>query len=312
MKKMISLLLVLLLALSAAGCASSASATTASTESATRFDRYNQSYFCGDITFDRTFYTTGNDAELWSTDNIVSCYLQIGTNTVPVTVDSVSFSEKVLYNTYRCGYLVLTGTLVESSGAATLIVLFAGEEESRSYDLGQMSVIDASDTEYTAISSFACGGIVAINDDDRIENYGIIMHCYVEEEITITQVGFGLESIGVDASRCQVYTPEEYGDTIMDAIDNNTLDEYVENAYQIHTVDSVDITAEITLEPGEYYLYLPMVELEDNDQTIDIATLCVQYTNQSGESKNFVVGGCHFFGGFTQPADVLEAWFAEE
>ncbi len=275
----------------------------------TEFYRLYQSYPAGNVSLDRSFYVTEEDLDLWKEAEIAESYVQIGYKTVGVSLEQVQISENRIYNTFYIGYMVISGEFSETEGDAYLILRFASETERRTYYLGEISILDSGENAGTEIQSLVSGGVVLQDEDGWVNTYGVVIHCTIANPITLIGLGFGLENMGLDGSRAVIYSPQEYQKEIYTAIEQSCLDEVMADAYQMQYGDSFSEETQITLEEGEYYIYLPIMKREENHMTIDQGTYVIRYLTENGEEKTLVSGCWPFFGGNYPPLDGLEDWF---
>ncbi len=202
-----------------------------------------------------------------------------------------------------------SGEFSETEGDAYLILRFASETERRTYYLGEISILDSGENAGTEIQSLVSGGVVLQDEDGWVNTYGVVIHCTIANPITLIGLGFGLENMGLDGSRAVIYSPQEYQKEIYTAIEQSCLDEVMADAYQMQYGDSFSEETQITLEEGEYYIYLPIMKREENHMTIDQGTYVIRYLTENGEEKTLVSGCWPFFGGNYPPLDGLEDWF---
>ena len=198
------------------------------------------------------------------------------------------------YGKYYRGTLYVKGNIAnEVSGEAYLRVYFEGKEECVEYPIGQIAVMNA--VEAGAITHAVLNGIVAEDQSGTIRNYGIMAHVKVAEKIVITGLDFGFDNLGLCGKSSMVYTPEQYKAGIDSAMENDRLNVYVRDAYQVHRVDRINEDAEICLEEGEYYIYFPIVVSEEQVPELDQGALEITYVSDDGEAGVFVTNSCPYF-----------------
>ena len=308
MKKALCICLAaLFICLCAAGCSQAKSEENVPLS---QFNQYSQSCCTSSTVFELTFFTKAEEVSKWDENNIIYSALKIGNVGVEVEIDSIVLSENLIYETYYMGYMTLNVDLKETSGTALLQIQFADEETVREFDLGNISVLDNGTTNYADVAQMVCGGIVATDEDGNVFTYGVVIHCELLNDITITQIGFGLEDVGVDADACIVYTPAEYANGVRDAIDNTEFDQYCDSAYEKKYVDVIDGSADIQLSVGEYYLYFPIQFTGEDVPALNQGVIVLTYENASGSENTFISSSWPYFTEMSKPRAVLDEMFA--
>ena len=280
-------------------------------EDATRFIEYSQSCATNNTTMDFTFFTKKPGLALWSNERILGCSIKVGNVETPARINQVDVSDRPIYDEYYMGNISVNADLKEAQGEACLVIQFDTEESVCEFSLGTLSILDNGSTTFDSVSQLIAGGVVATDENDNVFTYGIIVHCEIAEPITITEIGLGLNNVGLIADDCIIYTPSEYQGDIVDLIDNTEYDQLVPMAYTKQYAEYIDKSADIELDAGEYYIYFPVVITDDDVPAVNQASIVFKYRAQSGEDHTFVSSSWPFFSEMTKSVDMLEKMFLD-
>ncbi len=156
-------------------------------------------------------YDKKSDLSIWNMDKITDAYLKIDTHQIPVEVTDITISESPYSDYFYSGNLAICGELDACSGEASLIIYTEDSMDSYEYSLGEM-VISEETMNDAVIENLITSGLVATDkeDNDKVKNYGIIIHLNTKEDITIKNVSFGFPDINTNLDKAVVYSPDEY------------------------------------------------------------------------------------------------------
>lgn len=277
----------------------------------TVFCRYSQSFCVGDNAIDLMLFTDDKDVGNWTIDNLDSAKIQIGYVVVPAEIQMLEIEDKLLYDKYHRGNMVVTADLQECSGDAFLCIKFKGEDEIVKYPLGSYGVSDYSNNSYDGIVQLVSGGVIKTDEEGNVFTYGVIVHCEIGKELTITKVDFGLDSAGLSTDKYVIYSPDEYKNNIRTSLDEVTFDQHVSNAYEKRFVSKINNEANILLGKGEYYLYFPVEYIDSESPVVSQATICISYMTSEGVEGSFVSNCNPFFMEYTKDEQVIDKMFSE-
>lgn len=302
---------MLFVVLTFVGCNGNSGEMNNEVNDGTRFARYSVSLTKDSGIIDLMFFMTKGDLNLWNIENIESAYIKIGDVITEVTVKSLTISDKIIYNRYYSGQITVEGDFEESSGDAYLSIIFSQNGQRMEYAIGNYGVVDSSQTTYDDIGNAISCGIVMSDEDDNenVNNYGIILHCEILKDITINNIGLGLEGLGLVVDDCIVYTPEEYHNEIYTLIDENRLDEVIDNVYEKRYVKKIKEEAGMELSAGEYYIYFPLETLGEGVPEFCQGVICIDYTNSDQNSHHYVTSSTLYFSEFWKSEASLNEMF---
>lgn len=303
--------LCIMLALSG-GCAAESEDSAAADQSGrTVFAEYLWSLNAQEQVMEFVFFSAQTDTDRWTEQNIEEVSVKIGEETASAQVTSVSMQDEILYDRYYRGTICLTVDFSSFSGhcgEASLCVLFSDEAQVTEYDLGSIAVVPEALQEDAVITQLVTGGVVREDDEENVMTYGIIAHLNAAEAVEISSMSFGLDSAAVLSDEAVLYSYEEYQDTVYAALENTTFDELVSDAYLRTTVTDPGTQCALTLDAGEYYIYLPVGYASGTDAALIQAALVVEYTAASS-AGTYVSSSNPYFSEFTKSQTVLEEMF---
>ena len=240
----------------------------------------NQSVVAGSVSLEYVFYTTKEELSLWTEESIDSVAVYVNDKKYSAELDYVVTEEKAVWDYYYAGQLCVTVNDLNEGGSVVLEVAF-NDQSIKTYDAGNVGVIQKQEND-GRVHIDALGGVVAEDDDGMVWSYGIILKCYVYNTVTIRTIDFDIEELGLSLENAVVYTTEEYKKEILSAILNTNYDEYVADAYKRHYSENLNDTGTITLESGEYYLYLPILWKNEDGYQIAQGAVNVTYESEEG------------------------------
>lgn len=279
----------------------------------TQFVKYAYGVNTGETDIDFLFYTTKSDLSIWNMDKITDAYLKIDTHQIPVEVTDITISESPYYDYFYSGNLAICGELDACSGEASLIIYTEDSMDSYEYSLGEM-VISEETMNDAVIENLITSGLVATDkeDNDKVKNYGIIIHLNTKEDITIKNVSFGFPDINTNLDKAVVYLPDEYQNKISSLIENGELNQEIKDCYTKEYSDDLNRTYSLPLKAGESYIYVPIVQTDASALEVATGAIHISYEDGNGDEKYYVSPSSPYFSEFSKTKAELYKMFSVE
>jgi hypothetical protein len=139
--------------------------------------------------------------------------------------------------------------------------------------------------EYAIISGGVSGS--AKEDQDLIHLTGIILQSHADTELVVTDVDFGISTIGVDRDNIRVFSDNEYNSQIAPAITDHKLDTIIPNAYDI-PVGEIATECMFNVPKGETWIYLPFKIKDKSAPPIFLIPVKLIYKSEGKEYETII------------------------
>lgn len=280
------------------------------TEPQTEFMKHSRSFPAGEVWLDLIFASNEEDVTSWSMDFIDHVEMRIENENFPLEIESLQVEERARYGEYYQGTIIVEGIINKSvSGKSYLRVYYKDREEYNEYEIGQIAVIDKTNSTHDVITYALAGGVVKEDHSGKIRNYGVVVHWKVAEEIMVTGLDFGFDNLGVSGDDYIIYTSQQYQSGIKSAIENDKFDKYVNDAYEKQIVSEINKNVEIALTEGEYYIYFPIEVCGENIPELDQGALKIKYQTKSGKIGSLVTNSWPYFSAYVITEEELIEMF---
>lgn len=222
-----------------------------------------------------TFYTNGESSGVWAADKIISVEIVSENKTLKASISQLDVDGSPLYsagdrNYYHGMMAVEFSGLDASLGLASLKVNFVNGD-TKSFPIGQIGYLadpmkgmqPAGEEDYFRCFEYGTmNAAVYLTESGVLKIPAIAVNVSVLEHTTIASFDMGLNNIGLDAANAIVYTEEEYQSAVSEPLEKMELDKVIPGVYDNKETGAVNGACGITLEPGVYFIILPVVTVE--------------------------------------------------
>lgn len=222
-----------------------------------------------------TFYTNDKPSRIWAADKITSVEIVSQSTELKATIAQLEVADSPLYSTknsdYYHGMLAVEFSGLDASlGAASLKVAFS-DGETKLFPIGQIGYLadpmggkqPTGEEDYFRCFEYGTmNAAVKLTDSGVLRIPAIAVNISVLEQTTITSFDMGFKNIGLDAGNAVIYTKDEYQSSISEPLEKMELDKVIPSIYDNEETAAVNGACSITLEPGVYFIILPVVTVE--------------------------------------------------
>lgn len=215
--------------------------------------------------FTLTFYTKSKTILFDDVSKIDKAYISLNEENIDIQVDEISFDgenplmeidgEKIYIGKVESHIKKLSRGYFDKCN----IIFYMKSGEELTYSIGDIVYQDVdSNTPSDFYVTFAEGVMFSKNEEPIIN--GVVLRFEVPETLTISEIDFGIPTIGLDVSNIKIFNENEYNSKFITHADENTLDKILPNAYTEKITDVISNKCNIEIPMGISYVYIPFTK----------------------------------------------------
>ncbi|MDR0596696.1 MAG: hypothetical protein LBG50_04070 [Clostridiales Family XIII bacterium] len=266
-----------------------------------------------------TFYC-GSNCFIKDSSKIESVELVNDSYTVPAKVDKIDISEvpvaqidgrDIFLGTLGIGFDRTNHELLD---AGILITRTDGTQIERYIGDYSFAVNNRAVGERDALFAMVSKGVIGSEPDeanrDRLKMTGLIIQAEAETKLKITDIDFGISTVGINPKEIRVFDADTYNSQIKPRLDEGKLGEVIENAYNIQTGEAAS-ACDIDIPSGEQWIYVPFEVKSESAPPIFQTAVNLTY-EAGGKSMSYAIPATHLFGQAFHDEDEILGFFNED